>query len=230
MENEPKSQRARERLKLALPVRVRCKETLDFEWVEMSRLIDVTPFGARFRLAHLTEPGRLLHLTMPMPRQLRCFDHIEDQYRLYALVRNLSQYQPPPPDAMRYEIGVAFVGKRAPASYETDPTTRYEINTMSEGGAIWDVREKPAPVNTSQAARTQETRLQMPVDVIIEVFDEAGKVTEREQTVTENISRRGVGSRPWTLCADDQLAESTFGDCRRPRTPRRFRRRYAPAP
>src|SRR5919112_6867564 len=84
-----KSKRLRERIKLALPVRVVCRESAGHEWIEMSRLVDVTPFGARFVLTHPTETGRLLHLTLPMPRQLRCFDHIEDQYRVWALVRHV---------------------------------------------------------------------------------------------------------------------------------------------
>ena len=54
-----KSKRLRERVKLALPVRVQCRESAEHEWVEMSRLIDVTPFGARFVLTHPTERGRL---------------------------------------------------------------------------------------------------------------------------------------------------------------------------
>jgi hypothetical protein len=208
MNFEGKSRRARERLKLALPVRVLCKESADFEWVELSRLIDVTPFGARFTLAHLTEPGRLLHLTLPMPRQLRCFDHIEQQYRVYALVRNISPYKeetgrgtPSQParaqqDPPRFEVGVAFVGNRPPAAYEKDPSTRFEIANLVEGNCLWEVRERPNQESNQQAARSMETRLQMPVDVMVEVFDESGNIVASEQTVTENISRRGAAV--WT--------------------------------
>ncbi len=84
-----KSQRLRERLGLQLPARICYRETADDEWVEVTRLQDVTPFGARFTLAHTVEQGRLLHLTMPLPRQLRCFDHFEQQYRVWALVRHV---------------------------------------------------------------------------------------------------------------------------------------------
>ena len=71
--------RIRERLELKLPVRVRCKETPDFEWMEVTRLTDVKPFGAGFTLKRPTEKGRIVHMTIPMPRQLRAFDHAEDQ-------------------------------------------------------------------------------------------------------------------------------------------------------
>ena len=53
---EGKSQRQRQRFELALPVRVLGRESLDDEWIEMSRLVDVTPFGARLRLKRPSEP------------------------------------------------------------------------------------------------------------------------------------------------------------------------------
>jgi hypothetical protein len=144
-----KSKRLRERIKLALPVRVHCRETAAHEWVEMSRLIDVTPFGARFALTRPTERGRLLHLMLSMPRQLRCFDHVEDQYRVWALVRNVT----PRPQfgaggdelLMRYEVGVAFTGKNPPASYVKEPATLYDVEAISEDN-MWKLREaEPAP-------------------------------------------------------------------------------------
>src|ERR1044071_5783409 len=118
--------RIRERLALQLPVRVRGRETPDFEWMEVTRLTNVTPFGAGFTLKHPTERGRLLHMTIPMPRQLRVFDHVEDQYRIWAIVRYLKPAIVD--DKNIFNIGVAFIGKRAPASYETDPWKRYDIN------------------------------------------------------------------------------------------------------
>jgi hypothetical protein len=204
MEFDGKSRRLRERLKLAMPVRVECRETADFRWTEMSRLIDVTPFGARFALVHMTEPGRLVHLTLPMPRQLRCFDHVETQYKVWALVRNVSAHRPPrgaraaaQDELPRYEIGVAFVGKRPPPSYDQDPSTRYDIKNLTPSECSYVLTEKQPPAyDPENAPRTQETRLMMPLDVLVEAFDESGAPVLREQTVTENISRRGASV--WT--------------------------------
>src|SRR5215212_3265312 len=108
MKFDGKSRRMRERLELSLPVRIFGRDSADRDWVDRSRLIDVTPFGARLTITRPTEPGRLLHLTMPMPRQLRCFDHVEDQYRVWALVRNIKMLEATGTLPMRYEIGVAF--------------------------------------------------------------------------------------------------------------------------
>lgn len=197
MKNEGKSKRLRERMKLALPVRVRCRESADYEWVEMSRLVDVTPFGARFTLTHATERGRLLHLTMPMPRALRCFDHIEDQYRVWALVRHIKHHVAPKGTgaglSLSLDVGVAFTGKNPPASYQKDPATLYEVNALSTEGDLWAVHEKfEQKDGAANAPRSQETRIHMAVAVLVELFDQQGVVGASEQTVTENISRRGA--------------------------------------
>src|SRR5205823_13624464 len=119
-----KSRRLRERIGLRLPVRVNGRDSVDHEWSEMSHLVDVTPFGARLRLKRPSEVGRLLLLTMAMPRQLRCFDHVEDQYRVWSLVRNLRTLNPQTDKGAVMEIGVAFVGKHPPKSFASDPARR----------------------------------------------------------------------------------------------------------
>lgn len=188
-----KTRRKRERLELNLPVRVHCRETVDHEWVELTRLIDVTPFGARFSIARPTEPGRLLHLTLPMPRQLRCFDHVEQQYRVWALVRNVAPVGKSGGGTVpRFEVGVAFVGKRAPASFEMDPTKRYDVAPVEEETGLWYVQEIPEGRHIKSDDPRPETRHSVPLDVVVEVFNEKGEVTETERTVTENISRRGA--------------------------------------
>jgi hypothetical protein len=192
MKFEGKTKRMRERLELSLPVRVQGRESADYEWVELTRLIDVTPFGARFSIARPTETGRLLHMTLPMPRQLRCFDHVEQQYRVWALVRNVKAIPAPSVDKLpRFEVGVAFVGKHPPASFEMDPTKRYEVATSPAESGMWGLYEQPERTSMPGDPRP-ETRHNIPMDVIVEAFDEKGQVAESESTVTENISRRGA--------------------------------------
>ncbi len=116
--------RIRERLELKLPIRVRCREAVGVEWTEITRLIDVTPFGAGFTLKRPIEKGRLLHMTIPMPRQLRVFDHVEDQYRVWALVRYVKPAAAPGNNIPLFEVGVAFIGKHPPRSYEENPARR----------------------------------------------------------------------------------------------------------
>ena len=185
-----KNRRVRERLKLSLPVRVQFREDAATEWTEMTRLHDLTPFGASFSLTRPIDVGRLLHLTLPMPRQLRCFDHVEDQYRVYALVRYLRAHFPEGSTKPLFTLGVAFVGKRAPDSYQLDPTKRYEVFEPESEGGLWKLLEQK-PVVAGQVQK-KESRLNVPVEVTVELYDERWNITAREETVTENISRRGA--------------------------------------
>ena len=180
--------RIRERLELKLPVRVVCRETPDFEWMEITRLQNVTPFGAGFSLKRPTEKGRILHMTIPMPRQLRVFDHTEDQYRIWALVRYMRPSTQPETDQVVFDVGVAFIGKRPPVSYETEPWKRYDIsNTAFQAMANPD---EIKPISTSD--QRVHTRYNIAVDMKLEIVDENGGVGQSESTVTENISKRGA--------------------------------------
>ena len=185
MSEERNWKRIRERLALQLPVRVRGRETPTFEWNEITRLINVTPFGAGFGLKHPTEKGRLLHMTIPMPRQLRVFDHVEDQYRVWAIVRYMkaavADNQP------IFNVGVAFIGKRPPASYEAEPWKRYDIST-SAFQALGNAEEILIPLTDQRV----NTRYNIAVDMRLELVDEDGKVRETEFTVTEDISAKGA--------------------------------------
>ena len=192
-ESDEKSRRLRERVALTLPVRVHCRETADYEWTEMSHLVDVTPFGARLRLKRPTETGRLLWLTLAMPRQLRCFDHVEDQYRVWSLVRHVRVLDPQTERGALVEFGVAFVGKHPPRNFADDPTRRYEIATNTSSG-LWTVHEQSDQVlsEVDGSDMRKETRHNIPIEVTIDVFADNGTFSESESTVTEDISAVGA--------------------------------------
>ena len=198
MSEERNWKRIRERLPLHLPVRVQGRDTPTFEWTEITRLANVTPFGAGFTLKHPTERGRLLYMTIPMPRQLRVFDHVEDQYRIWAIVRYM---KPAIVDGQSvFNIGVAFIGKRAPASYETEPWKRYDINTN-----VFQALSKAEEILIPITDQRVQTRYNIAVDMRIELIDPDGKVTESEHTVTENISTKGA-----TLFTTLQIPQGRF--------------------
>jgi hypothetical protein len=147
----------------------------------------VTPFGAGFPLKHPTEKGRLLFMTIPMPRQLRVFDHVEEQYRIWAIVRYMKTSIVD--NRTVFNVGVAFIGKRPPASYENEPWKRYDINT-SAFEALTTAEEILTPF-TSEHKRAH-TRHNIAVDMRVEIVDADGKAIESEQTVTEDISAKGA--------------------------------------
>src|ERR1700730_5251841 len=190
MSEQRNRKRIRERLELKLPVRVQCRETPESEWIEITRLIDVRPFCCSFTLKRPIEKGRLLHMTIPMPRQLRTFDHVEDQYRVWALVRHVKPLTPPGSKTLSFEVGVAFIGKRPPKSYEQDPAKRYEIGGATPGSL--SAVEDWVPTELASSDKRVYTRHSIPVDMLIETFDDKGEVELSESTVTENISQKGA--------------------------------------
>lgn len=196
----------RERLRVALPARIYGRESGNREWTEMTHLVDVTPFGARFRLMRPFDIGRLLQLTLAMPRQLRVFDHVEDQYRVWSIVRNARLLEQETPKDSLLEVGVAFIGKRPPRSFEENPALRYEIAQTKLESQLWAAQEDSVEHLAEIVIddMRKDSRQPIPVDVLIEVYD-ADKIVNSEQSVTENISRRGA-----TVFTELDLQPGTF--------------------
>ena len=92
MEYKVETRRGKRRLKLWLPVRVLCRDA-GGERVERTNMQDVTTLGARFTLSRPVEWGRLLHLTMEMPKQLRLYDTDSREYGVWAVVRHVRPYK-----------------------------------------------------------------------------------------------------------------------------------------
>jgi hypothetical protein len=180
------------RIGLALPIRIEGKVNKTVAWSEITRLQDVSAFGAAFNLNRPIKRGRLVAMTMPMPRQLRCYDHLEPQYRIWGLVRRCLAVENSI-DMEQYAVGVAFIGKFPPPSYVENPAKLFEITQLEEKG-FWKVVE--APDNPDEKDLPKElrrhSRYQIPVNIMLETLDDEGNVNGSEITVTENISLGGA--------------------------------------
>ena len=87
------------------------------------------------------------------------------------------------------------MGRRPPASFETDPAARYDVAGSSPGGNdSWNLRGRldPDDGNTLHNDRRAEARHNIAVGVIVELYDAKGQVFTSEEARTENISRRGM--------------------------------------
>jgi hypothetical protein len=186
-----KDSRRLHRIGLSLPVRIEHKLNKETSFNEITRLIDVSAFGAGFNLQHPIKRGRLIYMTMPLSRQLRNYDYMEPQYKIWGLVRHCIPLRKK--SAESYAIGTAFIGKCPPNSYTENPSKLYEIsNRESEG--FWSVVEaenNPDESNLHKFDR-RHTRHAIPINVLLEVLDEMGKIVTSETTVTENVSLGGA--------------------------------------
>jgi hypothetical protein len=180
------------RFSLSLPVRVKARTDETNGWDEITRLNDISAFGAGFNLKNKVRCGRLLHLTLPLPRQMRCYDYTEPQYRVWCLVRSCITRENASTDKDT-AVGVAFIGKNPPDSYFTDPNRLYEISQINED-KLWNVVEASTDSkgNILQKDLRRHSRLSIPTNVLIEKLDVEGNVTASEPTVTENISLSGA--------------------------------------
>jgi len=181
-----------QRISLPLPVRIEVKIDNSVAWNEVTRLTDVSAFGAGFALKRPVKRGRIVLLTIPMPKQLRCFDHSIEQYKIWALVRRCLPSPEPTGDEPRYMIGVAFIGKNAPTSYFEDPATLYDITHREEEG-LWHVEKASlTETETDIPDNRRQSRFAIPETLFLEMLDADGNVESSETTVTENLSVGGA--------------------------------------
>ena len=181
-----------QRYSLALPTRVEVKIDRKHSWNEMTRLEDISAFGAAFNLKRPVKRGRLLLVSLPMPRQLRCYDYLEPQYRVWAVVRRCIAIAASD-ESRGYAVGIAFVGKNPPQGYVENPAKLYDLATREDGG-LWQLCEMPAIPDESELSvdLRRHTRFAIPEPILIESLDENGDVAESEVTVTENLSLGGA--------------------------------------
>ncbi len=187
-----KDNRRIQRYSLSLPARVEVRIDNNFSWNEITRLEDVSAFGAGMNLKRPVKRGRLLVISVPMPRQLRCYDYLEPQYRIWGLVRRCVAIGDNP-QAESYAIGIAFIGKDPPTSYQDNPAKLYDLSEREDGG-LWQLREADTMPDESDlpAYLRRHTRFAIPESLLLEMLDENGDVIASEVSVTENISVGGA--------------------------------------
>ncbi len=182
------------RISLPLPVRVEVRVDAEAVWNDITRLSDISAFGAGFTLKRPVKRGRLVLLTIPMPRQLRSYDYSEPQYRIWAIVRrciSTSKYSSNP----EYSVGVAFVGKTPPTNFFEHPSQLYDIKNRDDGTeGFWRLTPADLTADDSHLPKDnrKQTRFHIPEALIVQRVDEIGNTLEAEVTITENISLGGA--------------------------------------
>jgi hypothetical protein len=188
-----KESRRIQRISIPLPVRVEVRIDSQVNWNEITRLSDVSAYGAGFNLKRPIKRGRMVLMTIPMPRQLRSFDYSEPQYKIWGVVRrciSVGRTSSSP----EYAVGVAFTGKAPPPGYLEHPSMLYDTSSRSDGEGFWQLSPADLRADDSDLPKDlrKQTRFFIPESLNLEQVDEAGVVTASEMTVTENISLGGA--------------------------------------
>lgn len=162
---------------------VKIKDDVGETSKEVADVISVSGSGAGFCLKRPCEVGRLVLLMLPLPSQLRSYDHDKELYRVWGLVQHCHKTSA---GGNSYQVGVAFVGKSCPPSYDENPLTSYRIIGMDETG-LWKVTETGTAFK-----KRQHMRYWTPVELYLTLVDGNREAVVGERTVTENISRSGA--------------------------------------
>ena len=182
-----------QRIALPLPMRVEVHLERGIKWDEVTRLSDVSAFGAGFMVKRPIKRGRLVQLTLPMPRQLRSFDYSDPQYKIWALVRRCIQTGTA--DKQQFAIGTAFTGKHPPEDHLDQPSRLYEISKRDDSGSgLWHLAVADLRADESDLPKElrKQTRFFIPEPLKIEQVGDSGEVTFTESTVSENLSVGGA--------------------------------------
>lgn len=171
-------------ISMSLYTVVKFKESDDSICKEVANVITASSSGAGFYLKRKCEVGRLISLMMPLPAHQRSYDHEKELYSVWGLVQHCHEITAE--GEMTYHVGVAFIGKNAPGSYERDPNQNYRICGMNDDG-LWKVKEAAAPFKTRKDMRYWKS-----IDLYLALIDSQKALLAGERTITENISRSGA--------------------------------------
>jgi hypothetical protein len=153
-------------------------------WKEIAAVTTVSRTGLGFTLSRPCIVGRLVTMVLPMPTELRAYDHHGELYPVMALVQNC--YRSSESDEEVFHIGVALIGKEIPESFKSDPCQNFRIDGMGENG-LWKV------VETKQAfTARRHQRYWKQLRVTLTLLKSETKTIVKESTVTRNIAAKGA--------------------------------------
>ena len=163
---------------------VQVKESPDESWREVTEVRTISRNGAGFTLSRPCAVGRLVTLVLPMPEELRAYDHKKEVYPVMGLVQYCNAAKVDGSEV--FHVGVGFIGKNVPESFKTRPMQNYRIVGMSKDG-LWDITE-----SESDFHNRKQPRYWMSMPITISLVQKEDKSVIKEETVTTNIGAGGV--------------------------------------
>ncbi len=151
-------------------------------WTEQTEAVSFSRNGTGFLLNRDVNAGQLLSLIIPLPKHFRAYDHDREFYRVWGIVQHCHYLA----ESERYQVGVAFVGRRSPVDHQLDSQKWYRIVGMGEDG-LWKIGESNRPFVTRK-----HVRFPAQFEVSLATLDDEGNPKTSTDSVTENISLRGA--------------------------------------
>ncbi len=152
-------------------------------WKEVTKVNTVSRNGAGFALSRECPVGRLVTLLMPMPAELRAYDHSAEIYPILGIVQHCNKVTIG--NETVYHVGVALIGKQMPVSFMNDPTQSYRISGMSDEG-LWQVTEAEMQFKTRRHPRYSAA-----VEVVISLIQKHDRA-KKQYALTLNVGASGA--------------------------------------
>ncbi len=189
-----KEKRRTQRTLLPMPIIVEVMTGRNVTWNETAASKDISAYGVGVTLKRPVKRGRIVQLSLPMPRQMRHFDPDDAEYRIWGLVRRCIETSESAEDR-HYAAGIAFLGKYPPDGFAEHPSRLYDLSeTETDAAGFCRVIDADPDENNANKAREKrkETRFDIPEELVLDLLDESGEVVASETTVTENLSIGGA--------------------------------------
>jgi len=181
---DPEGIRSSARSETRLESIVQVKEGSGGSWKEITEVTTVSRNGASFTVSKPCVVGRLLTLVLPLPANMRAYDQNEKLYPVLGLVQHC--HESVVDGEKRYAVGVAFVGKKVPASYKADPMQNYRITGVSADG-LWTIAERDG-----QFQVRRHPRFWTELEVTLIVLQRERTAPYKETATTQNIGLSGA--------------------------------------
>ena len=153
-------------------------------WSENAHVTSLSKSGAGLFIKRACPAGRLVSMMVAMPEDLRRYDNDKKLYRIWGLVQYC--YEAGGEEDPGFHVGVALIGKDAPASYSRNPLQSYRVSGMGLDG-LWKIVELDSPFKQRVSVRYWNQ-----VDATLFQLDAQNHSREAENTITENISESGA--------------------------------------
>jgi len=173
-----------DRRKTDFPVVVQFRESVDDHWKEETMISTFSRNGAAITLAREVPIGRLVSMVIQAPPEIRLYDYNEPVYLMLAVVQNC--FRVPGISEKKFNVGLAFIGKSFPASFNSDPTQTYRLTGMTDDG-LWMATEAASPFQIRK-----HSRFWRQFSITITVRDESTRTSRRAEVVTRDISAGGM--------------------------------------
>ena len=154
-------------------------------WKEIADIASVSATGAGMYIKRECHVATLISLMLPLEPHLRSYDHEKELYRVWGLVQHCQPLSGGEGGA-GFHVGVAFIGKHAPKTYNENPEQPYKICGMTEEG-LWRITEAKAQFKVRRHVRYWTN-----VDPYLALVDGKRESLRGERTATENISKSGA--------------------------------------